>query len=254
MTVIVGIRCTDGVVVGSDSAMTFGAGPGLFTIEQHNPNKISIVQERIIVAGTGQSGLGQRFIHEVEKLWKDNGMRGCPTVEVGRKLSESAISNFCSTDTPKGEFGALIALPVENAAELVEFQIADFQPDVKTGDVWYASMGAGQSIADPLLGFVREAFWQNGVPNLREGVFAATFVLKLACDMAPFGVAPPLQMALLYRDPENVGQWRARRLSEPELLEHEESVDGAIQQLGEYRAKLAGEDMPVTGLPGPRAP
>ena len=255
MTVIVGVRCTNGVVVGSDSAMTFGAGPGMVTIEQQHPNKISIVRERIIVAGTGQTGLGQRFIYEVEKLWENNEIRNSPTVEIGRKLSEAVVKNFSSTKAPRGEFGALVALPVNNVAELVEIQMSDLQPDVKTGDVWYASMGAGQSIADPLLGFVREAFWRTGAPkNLREGVFASTFVLKLACSMSPFGVAPPLQMAMLYRDRENKGQWTARRLSQPELLEHEESVEGAIQQLGEYGAKLAGDDMPPTGPPGPPAP
>ena len=94
MTVIVGVRCTNGVVVGSDSAMTFGAGPGIVTIEQQHPNKISIVRERIIVAGTGQTGLGQRFIYEVEKLWENKEIRNSPTVEFGRKLSEAVVKNF----------------------------------------------------------------------------------------------------------------------------------------------------------------
>jgi hypothetical protein len=33
----VGLLCQDGVVVGSDSSATFGAGPGLSTIERGFP-------------------------------------------------------------------------------------------------------------------------------------------------------------------------------------------------------------------------
>ena len=69
MTVVVGIRCTDGVVIGTDSAMTFGPSEQQLTIEQPYRSKIDIIDSHIIVAGTGQIGLGQRLASEVEKLW-----------------------------------------------------------------------------------------------------------------------------------------------------------------------------------------
>ena len=70
MTVVVGIRCTDGVVIGTDSAMTFGLSAQQLTIEQPYHSKIDVVENHIIVAGTGHIGLGQRFAYEVKKLWK----------------------------------------------------------------------------------------------------------------------------------------------------------------------------------------
>lgn len=251
MTVLVGIRCTDGVVIGSDSAMTFGWSPENPTIEQFHPNKVDIVGSNIIVAATGHIGVGQRFTHEVEKVSNSDVVKNGPAVEAGRILANAAVKNFASTDTPKGRNGALVALPIRGKAELIEFQPADFQPEVKTPAVWYASMGSGQVIADPLLGFVRTAFWKEGVPDLQAGLFAATFVLKLACDMAPVGVSHPLQMAVLRKGKEGRGGFRASRLSRDELAEHEESVTGAIDRLGEYRAQLAGKDKPDAGPPGP---
>lgn len=62
MTVIVGILCSDGVVIGSDSALAVGR-VGRYTIERHEGNvfKIEIIDDNIITAFTGAAGLAQRF-------------------------------------------------------------------------------------------------------------------------------------------------------------------------------------------------
>ena len=120
--------------------------------------------------------------------------------------------------------------------ELIEFAVNDFQPEVKTSDYWYASMGSGQAVADPLLGFIRHTFWGDLPPSRQDGVFAATMVLKLGCQMAPMGVAPPIQMAVLRRDGK--GNLKVRRVEEEELLEHEANVDSAIEYFRGYQDVL----------------
>ena len=52
MTLIVGLHCTDGVVIGSDSAITFTAGAGIPTIAQTSLEKINIVDDHVIVVGS----------------------------------------------------------------------------------------------------------------------------------------------------------------------------------------------------------
>jgi len=47
------------------------------------------------------------------------------------------------------------------------------QPECKTTDCWYASMGSGQSLADPYLALMRRSVWQDGQPNIEEATFAA---------------------------------------------------------------------------------
>ena len=159
MTVVVGIRCTDGVVIGTDSAMTFGPSAQQMTIEQPYHSKIDVIDSRIIVAGTGQIGLGQRFAYEVEKLWRGKSLSGKNVAEVGNLIAKNTINNFSSTNAKTGQYGALAAVPCRKKAELIEFDLAGFQPEFKTDDNWYASMGSGQMVADPLLGFVRRVFW-----------------------------------------------------------------------------------------------
>ena len=244
MTLVVGIRCTDGVVIGTDSAMVFGPQPGQYTIEQEYSGKIQIIENRIIVAGTGEIGLGQRFVDQMRQLRNSGKLKDKNAIEYGRRISETIIEDFSRTSVPTGRYGALVAIAEADSAELVEFSLTNMQPEVKEGDNWYASMGSGQAVADPLLGFVRAAFWGNDPPNTREGIFATTLVLKLACGMSPHSVAEPIRIALLKAEGKGKNPVKASMLSDEELLEHKDSVDGALEHLKQYREKLSGQDLP----------
>jgi hypothetical protein len=57
MMIIVGTRCKDGVVIGADSSVTFGASPT--QREQPTDRRIEIVGGEVIVAGTGFVGQQQ---------------------------------------------------------------------------------------------------------------------------------------------------------------------------------------------------
>jgi 20S proteasome alpha/beta subunit len=71
MTVIVGILCSDGVVIGTDSALAVGR-VGRYTIERQEGNvlKIEITEGDIITAFTGAAGLSQRFNDQVAEIIK----------------------------------------------------------------------------------------------------------------------------------------------------------------------------------------
>lgn len=250
MTLVVGVRCTDGVVIGTDSAVTFGTGQHQ-TIEQPLRQKVDIIQSHVIVAGTGQVGLGQRFTDIAEQHWKNQKFQDKSVVDVGRMLAESAINDFSKTGARLGSYGALVAVPCNKKAELIEFAIADFQPEVKTKDIWYASMGSGQLVADPLLGFMRETFWGDSPPSRQDGVFAVTMVLKLGCKMAPTGVAEPIQIAVLAPNTNDKGKLHAFRLTKEELLEHEGNVRSAIEYFSKYKEILHETPAPKELPPAP---
>ena len=90
MTAIVGIRCKDGVVIGTDSSTTFGDARVLRTIEQPTGHKLEIIDDTLIVTGTGYVGHQQRFCEVVRKLWNDKklcwcvGHRGRQVARTGR--------------------------------------------------------------------------------------------------------------------------------------------------------------------------
>lgn len=245
MTVLVGVFCKDGVVVGADSAATFSSGQ-LRTIEQ-KIKKIEIIADRVIVAGTGQIGLGQRFAAVVDKAWKENVFQNSP-IEIGKRLSALAIQDFSSTQAPK-ELGALVAFPCQQRPMLCEFSVESFQPELKNDRLWYVSMGSGQPIADPFLGFIREVMWHDGLPTHQEAVFAVTWTISQAIKLNPGGVNGPIQIAVLS---VQEGKLAARELSAAEIDEHQQSVDGAVEHLRQYREILRGKGIaPIPDVPRP---
>jgi hypothetical protein len=132
MTVIVGILCSDGVVIGTDSALAVGR-VGRYTIERHDGSvfKIEFIGDEVITAFTGAAGLGQRFndllgqtIDELRKPYAQPRLpagigpvgtplqlilfqKGFPDkqtpynklapAEIGRIVSQLTIDNFKST-------------------------------------------------------------------------------------------------------------------------------------------------------------
>jgi len=170
MTAIVGVLCRDGLVIGTDSSTTFGSGLGPPTIEQPT-EKLKIVSNAIVIAGTGQVGLGQRFGRIVEAAYQENVFRASHHhTTVGTELCKRTIADFASTNVKQGQYGALVGFPLGDKACLCEFPVSDFQPEFKTETMWYCSMGSGQPITDPFLALMREVFWQNGLPSIQDAI------------------------------------------------------------------------------------
>ena len=153
MTVLVGVRCADGVVIGCDSIAT--SSMGQFPLI-HIPfdGKIRIFGDQVIVACTGAIGYAQRLHEHIETAIKGNvfanfGVRECTTNIAKRFLTELAGS--LAPSSPQGGigFGSLIAAHLKDGPFLAEFGSSDFQPELKTEKLFFVSMGSGQVLADP---------------------------------------------------------------------------------------------------------
>lgn len=242
MTILVGIKCKDGIIIGSDSSATFSAGQTR-TIEQ-STKKIQILHDSIIVAGTGAVGLGQRFCNVIHNGYSTNKFRGMNGIQMASEITHLAIEDFIHTRVQPGQYGALAAFQAGHDIHLCEFGITDLQPELKTAGIWYASMGSGQLIADPFLGLMRNVFWGDGMPSLQEGIFIATWTLENAINLNAGGVNGPVQLSVLTKEGD------ARILDENELAEHKENVTGAIAHLRAYKEKFSSKSAPTP----PKAP
>lgn len=247
MTVLVGVLAKNGVVIGADSATTFADGSNLRTIEQPS-QKARVVGDRVILAGTGQVGLGQRFHAVVDDQYSNKRLfsNQNTAINVGKALSASTIADFASTQAVKGQFGALVGFALGKKFHLCEFAIADFQPELKTDNLWYVSMGSGQMIADPFLGFIRKTFWTDGQPNLEAAIFAVTWSLQQVIDLNPGGVNGPIQLAVVRENAK--GEVVSELLSEEEMSEHINNVRGIEEHLRKYRQQAEGE-LEVPSIP-----
>jgi hypothetical protein len=235
MTAIVGLLCKDGIVIGSDSSATFTAGEHFRTIEQLT-KKITIIEDRVIIACTGQIGLAQRFSDCVGKLWSNSAFRSKPQQEIVREFCKAGVMDFGSTQAGKGQIGALIAFPSGDKHHLCEFQLQDFQPELKSPGMWFVSMGSGQAITDPFLGLLRRVFWATEQPTVSEGKFAVTWTLRHVIELNPGGINGPPQIAVLEHAAD--GKLKAKILDDAEISEHMENAQEAEKHLGKYRDLL----------------
>ena len=237
MTAVVGWLCKDGVVIGSDSAVTFSSGTQ-FTIEQTG-TKVFVIGESVIVAGSGEVGLQQRFCNIVQsaynqKLFPKN------YLDVGRALSKAANEDLINTRSERGKYCALLAYASGDEFHLCEFSLKDFQPEWKDNKVSFSSIGCGQQITDPFLGFMKKVFWGEGEqPEVRQAAFVTYWTLSHVCELSPGLIRGPIQMAQLLKNDK--GYFKAALLSDPELQEHDAITKKAIAHLSEFKKELAGK-------------
>lgn len=250
MTLIAAMKCQNGIVMGADGAATLVASQDRLTIRQSVKKKLCICQDQVIIGVSGDLGLGQRYTHELEELWRSKGLANLSPVACGVKIREAFWKHLemefraaellaRSTGRPYGlSVGAqaLVALGKSGEAVLLQFD-GKGSPEVITEDLPFATIGSGQPIADPFLAFLRDAFWKNAPISVPDAIFAVLWTMRHAIDVNPGGLSDPIQIVVLEPDKKNRG-YKARELSDKELEEHEQHIDGAKDALRNYKEKF----------------
>lgn len=259
MTLILGIKCRDGIVAGADGAATFATMEQM-TIRQP-VKKLNIIDGQMIVGISGPVGLGQRLAWKGEKLWRAGQItQKSPTeamvafrvafwAQIAMELQVAGVANqtIGSIARRSALTTTVIALPLGLTCRLFQFD-QQGAPEEVTDDAPFVSIGSGQPLADPFLAFLRRVFWPSSLPSLADGVFAAYWALDHAIKTSPGGVAEPKQIVVM--EQRSGGGWAARELSEEELQEPSEAVQAAEQALADFR--LSGKaEMPPKPPPSP---
>ncbi len=260
MTLIIGIRCTNGIVMAADGAATLGS-LGTPTAQQKTVKKLRILQNKIIVGSSGHVGLGQRleaviddgfgenkFGGRAEKaigvmrelLWKIAGPEWDAAASAGRVVGQQVASMSAIATM-------MVALPLNKRAELVQFD-QQCAPELASDSLPFVALGSGQLIADPYLAFVRRVLWPaTGCPTIQDGIFTAVWTLVHAVETNTGGVAEPIQVVTLEQGAKD---WAARELTDDELQEHRSAVKDAERAVKEWRSTFTST--PIT--PAPPAP
>ncbi len=246
MTSIVGAYCTDGVVIGADGLSTFvaGARPTM----QQPTEKIEIVKDRVLVTSSGSVGLAQRLEEVARIAWSQNSIRKKRAVAIGKNIANRMNQDIASTEASAQYFSALIAYPAAGG-ELALCELApapdskNLQPEWKTpNDNWFVTIGGGQFLTDPFIGFLRSTLWNQGAPDLNGGIFTVLWALLHACELSPGGVGEPISMAVLRKDGV------ATKLTSEDLEPHRELVKDAIRHMADFRDLITGV---TEGVPEP---
>jgi 20S proteasome alpha/beta subunit len=255
MTLILGLRCTDGVVLGADGG--FGPEPlGLRSVEPPG-RALHVLGGHTVLAVAGDAGLGQRLAEEVEEAYRQGELPGPSRRHalwsLGARFREPLTAAAADARPFQKLLGkkvreavltqSLLAYPNAADFELVAF---DHQGGYERVDEpsRFAALGGAHAVAHPFLSFLRRLLWEDRPPSVAEGTFAVTWALEHALATAPGRVTGPLRLVVLER---NASGPAARALTGAELDEQRAAIRATEAQLRAFRRSQA--NIPLDALP-----
>ncbi len=202
MTIIVGVKCKDGVVIGADSKATSAMGPNPLVLITSN-DKLQPIGNKGFFATTGSVGLSQRLRAITDRMWADKKFNG-DCIQCSGKIARAALEDFQNTGVPMTpqhglNFGALMGIVLEDKPFLIEFGTTDFQPEIKKDRLFYVAIGSGQLLADPFLAFVSRVLWNGEEPDVNLAKMGVYWVLDHTIKYAPGGVGEPIILGVIRR-------------------------------------------------------
>lgn len=246
MTLIVGYRCSDGIVIGADSAVTYDNQ----TIQQPTV-KLEGIAGRIIVGVSGPVGLGQKYKAEIRHLAEKNELRRDPArkqlavtdsiARISERMLRHLRKDLRTARAAAPVVGAgyasvqvraytLVALPIADEAHLIQFN--DLAIGEEFAEPPFVSVGSGQNIADPFLAFLRRVLWKQRPINVANGVFTVFWCLEHAIRTAPGFLAKPIQVMHLQRDRSS--DWKVHEYTREELEQHSERVTAGEEYISRF--------------------
>lgn len=230
MTVVATFLCTDGVVVAADSMLTSSVSG--IQVAHHTGKKIKILRENQVFAFAGDMGLGERFQIMADEMHTNIAQHNHP-IDYPLRLTESILNQFQATRVGNiNSVNTVLAYVHGNKHYCCIFENS-IQPRLLDNNHFYYSLGIGKLSADPFLRFLVDIFCQDGLPNVRKGVFLATWAIRYVIQTIPGGVAGPIRIGTLECNQQ--GNYLARELPENEIDEHSQAIDSACTAIRKWR-------------------
>lgn len=240
MTLIIGVKCRDGIVIGSDSIETFGTG-----IEQEVSNKIEFLANDSLVASAGAVGLSQLITDKLRDSWE--AVLNQEDVYSTRILLEEliwseikrAMDHVCEAQDllqedlmPTVQTSSLVAFPFRRTSVLLRTNEIGQSYEISRESP-FVSIGSGDFQADPFLAFVKRVVWNDKQPAaIEDGVLGVLWTLQHVIEVnGGLGVGGSPVIATLQKIEEH---WEADIRRGPLLDQHRQRISDAEKSMLKY--------------------
>ncbi len=248
MTVLVAIKCSDGIVVASDSMLTVGG------FAQQNGQKIHILPgaQQQIFAFAGSLDLADRFRAEAIHI-SGNIVTAANKLAHSITLGRNFAQNLQATglDPLKADLSTVIGFVKDNIPEICLF-IFGTQPRFLDAHHPYCAVGSGALAAQPFIKFLTDTLLGGRQPNLAEGKLLATWAVKYAIETLAGNVGEPIDIATIETAPQ--GGWILRELDVADIEETKQAIAAAKDELKSWKDNLhtnPGADTETDQIPAP---
>lgn len=213
MSLIVGIRCTDSVVLAASGPGTMPSEDGLAPARQW-ARKLRVVGGKAMLAVSAHDGLAQEMGLSLERALAEldqvecaedvlrAGIRDALAAPVQRTVAiHRTLQGLPGFGVSSNEYvlsQSMVAIPFQGSLRLYLLDPECSLTEI-TSELSYAAIGNVKAIADPFLAFLREVLWQDGLPGQAHGELAAYWTVRHAIENNPVGLTHPIQLIVMAR-------------------------------------------------------
>lgn len=242
MTVLIGMKCIDGVVIACDSMLTVGG------FAQQTGQKLHLIPgpPQQLYAFAGDLALAERF-RAVATANANMLQQQVHKLLYATNIGNFVVQNFQATglDPLKADLATVLAFVKDGIPEICQFNFGS-QPRFLDEHHYCCIFGSGQVAATPFLKFLTDTLLEDRQPNLAEGKLLATWGVKYAINTLCQGVGYPIDIATIERDHQS--NWSLQELGRQDVDETLEAIQSASDALKKWRDGLSTiediEDIP----------
>jgi hypothetical protein len=214
VSLIVGIRCTDSVVLAASGPGTRPSEDGLPPARQWT-KKLRVVAGQAVLGVTGHDGLAQEMALSLERCLAepderesaDDVVRGklrdalaAPvqrTVAIHRTLQ--GLPGFGITSNEYVISQSILAIPFRDSLRLFLLDPECSVTEV-TNELACATIGSAKAIADPFLAFLRKVLWHDRLPDVALGELCAYWTMLHVAETSPGTLTFPIQLVVMQHE------------------------------------------------------
>ncbi len=226
MTVVLGLLCKDGVVLGADGASS---------IVDRNLNigyekaKIRIWSEGNTTLGAtaGSAEFGQSCRYGVKKLLQDSASPPTDVRAFGDAWSAFVRQDFEKWDLKFEGDEALIAVDLGKRPGLFKLSGCNMFPSIIQPEAWSQAIGNSSQIIESFFEFLKDTFWSDALPTVAAARLGATWAVQHTIETRGLGVNGPV----------NVGELRGGHGNRPYIAPRadiEECLEAMKDMLKQY--------------------
>jgi len=257
VTLIIGVRCHDGIVVAADSAVS--TGPTALPLGR----KLTLhTSDPLIVGVAGSVPFGQRLcgaLHDHMKSFRTGPVARSltklreaikPLVEDEWKLAEqqAKAQNNSQIVLQQAGFQLVVAYPLDSTPCLVSVAHSCQPMFIGPDPLTFTTAGSGQHLAEPFMYFVRRVLWKNKTPSLADGTLGALWAMRHAIQTNPGGIGGDVQiMQLTVSGKDVVGH----ELEPSEFQEHDQCLGELEDHIQTWARKIDPTTTAETPIPPP---
>lgn len=231
MTIVVCIKCDDGVVVAADSMLSVGE-------LQISGQKIQLIEDKIF-AFAGDLSLAERFRAHVEIIKPSASSH---KIDYSTTLGNTFANHLRASkiERNKAELNTVLVCCHANQLEACIFSPC-CSPRYLDCDHFYFAIGSGVTAALPFLAFLLKSLDQDKhPPSLVDGKLFAVWAALYATERLSGGVGGEIDVAIAQVVDGVISLRELPRGDIEELIEH---IGTAGTALREWRCSLASQDV-----------